>query len=157
MLHASQREVHKSLPRDDGSLAADEIAAMVGLSVGEVSDLLGTGSDACSSLSNAAIARISAAVGAIMAACPSGEPTRNSRPAQGADLGAQVAELLAIVSAELRGAENALQGGVELLPALVEEAGRARDAARVVRHAVQRAPGVCAAAQDAERHVTTSA
>jgi hypothetical protein len=145
--------VHSSLPRNDGSLAANEIAAMVGLSVGEVSDLLGTDAGASTGLSDAATARVSAAVHAIAAACTAGSAAPGGGAARGPALEGSLGELLAVVSAELRGAENALQSGVELLPALAEDIARSHGAAQVVRAAVQRTAGVSAAAQETERRV----
>jgi hypothetical protein len=152
--------VHNRLPKDDGSLAADEIAAMVGLSVGEVSDLLGTDAGSAPGVPDAVFARVTLALSAVHQQCThsdvpraEGQGTAAARSPRRhpANLDAQLATLLASVTAELSCAENVLDISADALAVIADEAALVPDAAHFVRAALQRGVGVRTAAQDAER------
>ena len=156
-LQAAKHDVHSRLPRGDGGLAADEIAAMVGLSVGEVSDLLGTGGSASSAPNAAIVSRLLAALDGLRSAAtpkaPS-SPRKGTAPESVANCAAVVVSCL---QAELQGAENALDGTLQSLPVLLDEGVRIEGAAQCVRGALQRTKGVFAAATEAERRLAAAA
>ena len=109
----------------EGSLAPDEIAAMVGLSVGEVSDLLGSDAACSSNQQHGAQESIRDALTCLRRACQAvGHRAPRSDAADGSAADTEVTDsataLLSCLTAELHSAQQELDSSLHALAGSLE-------------------------------------